>query len=129
MARPTSFLRSMLLVDLVATIASALLLLIGAGAVDGVLGVSAPILRGAGLVLVPFGALQAWLVSRDEPPAGAVTALIAGNVVWAVASVAVLFGLLAPTAIGYGFVLVQAAGVAALAELQTVGLRRARAAA
>jgi hypothetical protein len=130
MARATRFLRTLLLVDLVATVGSALLLLVGAGALDGVLGLSSTMLRGAGVALVPFAALQAWLVTRDEPPAAGVTALIAGNALWAVGSLGLLFGLpLATTAIGTGFVVAQAAAVGALAELQTVGLRRVRAAA
>jgi uncharacterized membrane protein required for colicin V production len=128
MPRTASFLRTLLLVDLVATVGFALALLLGAGALDQLLGASTGLLRGIGLALVPFAALQAYLVSRDQPPARAVTALIAGNALWAVASIAALIGLpLALTAVGTGFVIAQAVAVGALAELQTVGLRRARA--
>jgi hypothetical protein len=128
MPRTASFLRTLLLVDLVATVGFALALLLGAGALDELLGASTGLLRGIGLALVPFAALQAYLVSRDQPPARAVTALIAGNALWAVASIAALIGLpLALTAVGTGFVIAQAVAVGALAELQTVGLRRARA--
>jgi hypothetical protein len=130
MPRTASFLRTLLLVDLVATVGFALALLLGAGALDELLGASTGLLRGIGLALVPFAALQAYLVSRDQPPARAVTALIAGNALWAVASIAALIGLpLALTAVGTGFVIAQAVAVGALAELQTVGLRRARVAA
>jgi hypothetical protein len=130
MPRTASFLRTLLLVDLVATIGFSLALLLGAGALDELLGASSALLRGIGLALVPFAALQAYLVSRDQPPARAVTALIAANALWAVASIGALVGLpLALTALGTGFVIAQALAVGAFAELQSVGLRRARAAA
>jgi hypothetical protein len=59
-------------------------------------------------------------------PRGAVLAVIAGNGAWVAASVLVLLaGVLRPSALGYAFVLGQAAAVAVLAEVEAVALRRA----
>ena len=127
MPRTASFLRTLLLVDLVATVGFALALLLGAGALDQLLGASTGLLRGIGLALVPFAALQAYLVSREQPPVTGVTMLIVGNALWVVASIVALIGLpIALTALGTAFVIAQAVAVAGIAELQTVGLRRAR---
>ena len=48
------------------------------------------------------------------------------NVVWAIDSVVLLFtGWVAPSLLGYAFVIGQAGVVAVLADLEYVGLRRA----
>jgi hypothetical protein len=60
----------------------------------------------------------------------AVWAIVLANASWAVESVlALVFGWLQPDALGQWFVMAQAAAVAVIAELQFIGLRRARAAA
>ena len=55
----------------------------------------------------------------------AVWAIIAYNVLWSVDSVVLLVsGYVAPTALGYAFVIFQAVVVAGFAALQIVGLRK-----
>lgn len=53
-------------------------------------------------------------------------AIIALNVLWVAGSIALLLGgQVAPTTLGYAFVIMQAVVVGVLAELQFIGLRRA----
>jgi hypothetical protein len=119
------FLRNALLLDAAATGATGLLLIGGAGLLEGLLGLPAGLMRSAGLVLIPFVAFVAWAGTRAPAPQGAVALIIAVNVLWVVASVCLLLsGLVAPTLLGYAFVLAQAVAVALFAELQYVGLKR-----
>jgi hypothetical protein len=68
--------------------------------------------------------------SRAAIAQPAVWAIIAANALWAAASALLLLsGWVAPTALGYAFVIGQAAVVALLGELQYVGVRRPVAAA
>jgi len=102
-------------------------LLMAAGAVplSAILGLPFALLLGAGLVLLPFAAFAAWVGRRDVIAARAVWAVIGLNLVWAADSVLLLIsGWVAPTGLGYGFVVFQALVVLAFAEAQFVGLRR-----
>jgi hypothetical protein len=128
MVASTSFLRRALLVDAVASGASAVLMMAGASFLESLLGLPAPLLRGAGLILVPFVAIVGWLASRERVAASAVWAVIAMNAAWVVGSVAVLASdRFDPSTLGFAFVTAQAGTVAAFAELQYVGLRKAEA--
>ena len=120
-----SFLRNALLLDAAASGATGLLLIAGAGFLDGLLGLPVALLREAGLILVPYVAFVVWVATRETISRGAVRTIVAANIVWALASAGLLVsGLVAPTALGYAFVIAQAAVVALLGELQYVGLRR-----
>ena len=122
---PTPFLRNVLLLDAAASGATAALLIAGAGLLDGLLGLPVALMREAGLILVPYVAFVAWVGTRETTVRGAVWAIVAANALWAVASVCLLVsGLVAPTMLGYAFVLAQAAVVALLGELQYAGLKR-----
>jgi hypothetical protein len=126
----SAFLRRALLVDALASGATGLLLIAGAGLLEGLLGLPAALLRGAGLVLVPYVAFVILTGTRASIPQAAVWAIIAANAAWAAASGLLLVsGWVAPTAPGYAFVIAQAVVVALLGELQYVGLRRPLAAA
>jgi hypothetical protein len=128
--RPSTFLRRALRLDAVASGATGLLLIAGASLVDGLLGLPAALLRGAGLVLVPYVAFVIWVGTHEAISRPAVWAVIAANALWAAASGLLLIsGWVAPTALGYAFVIGQAVVVALLGELQYVGLRRPLAAA
>ncbi|HVY42514.1 MAG TPA: hypothetical protein VG966_05745 [Hyphomicrobiaceae bacterium] len=123
--RPSTFLRHALLADAVASGATALLLIIGAGVLDGLLGLPVALMRGAGLILIPYVAFVAWLGTRERLTGSAVRAVIILNAIWAAASLLVLVGgAVAPTMLGYAFVVLQALVVALFGELQHVGLRR-----
>jgi hypothetical protein len=120
-----NLLRFALTIDAIASGASALLLLAGAGFLSGLLGLPQELLRIAGIVLVPFVALVGYLATREAPSAGAVWAVILINIAWVLGSVFVLVGgLTNPTMLGYAFVAAQAVAVLILADLQYFGLRR-----
>lgn len=120
-----TFLRRALLLDAVASGATGLLMIAGAGLVEGLLGLPASLLRGAGLVLVPYVAFVIYTGTRETISRPAVWAIIVANVLWAAASaLLVLSGWVAPTGLGYAFVIAQAVVVALLGELQYMGLRR-----
>jgi hypothetical protein len=119
------FLRRALLVDAAASGLTGALMLAGAGMLTDLLGLPAALLRGAGLVLVPYVAFVAIVAARAHISTAAVWAVIACNAVWTVASVAlVIDGFVTPTALGTVFVIGQAVAVAALGVLQYVALRR-----
>jgi hypothetical protein len=120
-----TFLRRALILDALASGATALLMIAGAGLVEGLLGLPAALLRGAGLVLVPYVAFVIYTGTRDAISRSAVWLIIVANVAWAAASALLLVsGWVSPTALGYAFVIAQAVVVALLGELQYMGLRR-----
>jgi hypothetical protein len=130
MLRLISNLRFALLADALASGATALLMIAGADLLAGLLGLPAGLMRTAGLVLVPYVALVAFIGTRPHISHGAVKAIVAMNIAWVLASVGLLAGgFVAPTALGYAFVIVQAVVVGVFAELQIIGLRRERVAA
>jgi CHASE2 domain-containing sensor protein len=76
-------------------------------------------------VLLPFAAFVGFVASRREPARIAVWVIIAMNIVWVVDSIVLLFtGWVAPSALGYAFVIAQAAVVLVLADLEYMGLKR-----
>lgn len=120
---PSLFLRRALLADAVASAATGLLMATGAGFLDSLLGLPTLLLREAGVLLLPYALLVGWLGTRASLPEAAVWAVIVGNVAWTAASLG-LFIVLAPTALGYAFVIGQALVVGLFAELQYIGLKR-----
>jgi hypothetical protein len=124
--RPNTFLRYALLADAIASGATGLLLIAGAGLLEGFLNIPLALSREAGLVLIPYVAFVAYVGTRETIARGAVWAVIAANAIWALASVALLAsGWIAPNLLGVIFIALQAAVVAVFGELQFVGLRRA----
>lgn len=127
---PSPLLRGLLLADAATSAGAGLLMLVGADMLSAPLGIPAALLHYAGLALLPFAAVVAWLATRSLLARGAVWAVVAVNAIWVVDSVLLLLsGWIAPTGLGYGFVIVQALAVAVFAELQIVALRRAKKAA
>ena len=123
--RSNTFLRYVLLADGLASGATGLLMIAGAGPLEGLLGLPSALTREAGLLLVPYVAFVAFLGTREMISRTAVQTAIAINVAWAVASIGLLLmDYVAPTALGYAFVVSQAAVVVVFAELQSIGLRR-----
>lgn len=121
-----NLLRAALLADAVVSGATGLLLAAGAGPLESLLGLPVALSRTAGLALLPFAILLAWLAMRDRPSRGLVLAVAIGNVLWALDSIVLLFtGWIAPTALGIAFIVFQAVVVAGFAEAQYLGLRRA----
>jgi hypothetical protein len=122
---PSSFLRLVLLADAAASGATGLLVLIGGDFLEGLLGIPAALLRAAGLILLPYVAFVVYVGTRESLARPAIWAIIVCNVSWTAASALLLMGpSIAPTALGYAFVIGQAAVVVLLAALQYLGLRR-----
>ncbi|MGB9365231.1 MAG: hypothetical protein WCE79_04375 [Xanthobacteraceae bacterium] len=125
MLRQITNLRFALLADAVASGATGLMMIAGADLLTGLLGLPAVLLGEAGLLLVPYVALVAFVGTRQAIPHGPVKAIIALNVAWVAGSIGLLMsGTVAPTALGYAFVILQAVVVGVFAELQFIGLRR-----
>jgi hypothetical protein len=126
--RQISFLRAALLIDAVASGLTAALLVAGANALRDWLGLPVVLMREAGVVLVFYVAFVVFVATRAQIAAGAVWAVIACNVLWTIASFAILkAGLVAPTTLGIVFVIGQALAVLALGALQLFALRRPQA--
>jgi hypothetical protein len=125
MHRSNLFLRYALLADAVASGMTGLMMIAGADLLTGLLGLPVALMRESGLLLIPYVALVAFVGTRDVIPLGAVKVIIAINVLWVLGSVGLLVGFVAPTILGYAFVIMQAVAVGVLAELQAIGLRRA----
>jgi hypothetical protein len=123
-SQSSPFLRNALLLDAAASGATGLLLIAGAGLLEGLLGLPVALMRGAGLVLMPYVAFVVWAGTRETIPAGAVWAIIVANAAWAIASVFLLMGTLTPTLLGTMFIIGQALVVALLGELQYVARKR-----
>lgn len=127
---PAKTLRRALVLDAFATGAMGLGLVAAAGRLSPLVGISEPLLRGAGIVLLPFTAALIYLYNQPRLSRRAAWVIVAANALWAVDSVLVLAARwIDPNALGVAFVLVQAAAVAALAWLEYRGLRLMRAAA
>jgi hypothetical protein len=120
-----NLLRTVLKLDAVATGAMGALIAAGAGVLDGPLGTSAPVLVGVGVFLVAFAAVVWVVATRPEISRPAVWTVIALNLVWVVESVVFATGD-ALTGVGTVLVVAQAAATVLFADLEFVGLRRAR---
>ena len=125
----STFLRRLLFADAVVSGVTGVLMSAAATPLATLLALPAPVVRYAGLALLPFAALVLHLAGRERVTRTGVLAVIGLNAAWVAASVLVLLtGWVAPNGLGVAFVLVQALAVAVLAELQYTGLRRAAAA-
>lgn len=104
--------------------------LVGALALLGLAGLLAPamnlpeaLLRGAGIVLLPWAACVGWCASRNPPARRAVLAVVVLNGVWVVDSLLLLAsGWVMPNSLGIAFMLAQAAAGGGIAILQALAL-------
>ncbi|MGI8932186.1 MAG: hypothetical protein ACR2FK_07400 [Sphingomicrobium sp.] len=124
----STFLRTVLKLDCASCLATAALLAPGAGTLSGPLGIPAALLGAAGLALIPIGLFIGRLGVRREGPASLVGLVIAGNLGWVAASLAVTAALPSILPLGAAFVIGQALVVLVLAMLEWRGLRQGRAA-
>jgi len=116
-------LRTALRLDAGATAALGVVLLPLAGPAEGLLGVPASLSVAAGLGLLAWAVVVAWVATR--PSRTLVIDVVAGNALWGVASL--LYAILARgslTGLGTAFVAAQAAAVLVLLEVQILGVRR-----
>jgi hypothetical protein len=91
------------------------------------LGMTAGGLRGSGAFLVGYALGLVLLAARPVIPRTGVWVVVVGNSLWVLGSIgAVVAGRDTLTTLGVAVVLTQAAAVAVFADLQWLGLRRAR---
>lgn len=125
--QPSSLLRYALIGDALASGATGLLMAAGAGFLTSLLNLPEELLRYAGVFLLPYAVIVGYIGARPEVSKAAVWTIIAINALWTVESIGLLIGnWVAPTMLGYAFVIFQALVVLAFAEAQYLGLRHAR---
>ena len=125
MIQPSLLLRRALLGDAIFSGVSAVALSFGATMLAPWLSLPEALLRETGLFLIAYAVLVGWLGTRQAMPKVLVAIVIAGNVAWTLAGIALLFsGAVTPNLLGEAFVAAQAIATGALAELQYIGLRR-----
>jgi len=128
--RTSTFLRWTLLADAATCVATGLLMTLGPGQLEQFLGLPAGLLRYAGVSLLPFAAFLVYLAKRENLSTQEVWTAIVSNTIWTAATLLLLMtGQVAPTELGYTFVIAQALGVAAFAGLEYFGLRKSATAA
>jgi CHASE2 domain-containing sensor protein len=114
-----------LVADAATSGAAGLLMALDAEFLADLLRVPASLLFYAGLILLPWAALVAWLATRETLPRAGVWAVIGGNALWAADSVLLLLtGWIEPNGMGLAVVIVQAVAVIVFAERQYSGLRK-----
>ena len=123
----TLFLRRVLALDSLSCLGMGLLMGLGAATLAPLFGLPEPLVRIAGLALLPLAAFLFWLASRPSPPQALVWIVILGNLGWTAESFATI-AQQQPTPLGTAFVAAQALAVLGLAGLEYVGLRKAAAA-
>jgi hypothetical protein len=125
MIHPSLFLRRALLADAIFSGAGAVGFTLGAVVFASLLNLPEALLRETGLFLIAYAILVGWLGTRQSMPKALVAIVVAGNIAWTVASIALLFsGLVAPNLFGEAVVVAQAIATGVFAELQYMGLRR-----
>jgi hypothetical protein len=120
-------LRFALRLDAAGSGALGLLGLAAAGPLADPLGTTADALRGTGAFLAGYALVLVLLAARPLIPRAAAWTVVLGNTVWVLGSIgAAVAGRDSFTALGVAVVLAQATAVAVFADLQWLGLRRAR---
>lgn len=119
------FLRRVLLADALISGTSGLMMLMFAHSLHELLGVPVELLRYSGISLLPFAALLIYLATRKHLARQIVWVIIACNALWAIDSLVLLLtNWVAPTQLGYAFIIAQALIVGLFAEAQYWGLKR-----
>lgn len=123
------FLRPVLYFDAATCLLMAALLLIGGSGLGALLGLPAGLLTASALILIGFAAAVVAVASRPVLHRRGVWAIAVVNILWAIDSLLILaLGWVEPNGLGLAFVIVQAVAVLVIAEIQIIGLKRARAA-
>lgn len=129
MINPSLLLRRALQLDTLATGAMAVLLTFGAGYLASFLNLPEAFLRFSGVALIGWTAIVGFLAIRETMSKAIVWAVIAGNAVWTIDSLALLAtNWIAPNTLGIAFIVMQAIAVGLFAELQYMGLRKSESA-
>jgi hypothetical protein len=122
---PSSLLRRALLADAILTSIAGIVLVLAARPLGVFLDLPVQMLQFAGLIFIPFGAFAGWIGTRPRVHRPLVFVVIVVNALWGVDSVLMLLTRwVETTPIGEIFVIGQAVIVAAIAEIEFIGLRR-----
>lgn len=125
MIAQSTFLRRVMAFDTVTCLGAGALLAFGGATLENVTGLPTAISQPAGVFLFAWAALVAAIGLRQNVNGGLVWLVIVGNAIWTLESLMMLaLGWVEPTQIGVAFVVAQALGVAGIAQLQYMGLRR-----
>jgi hypothetical protein len=128
MINPSLLLRRAIQIDAIVSGAMALLLTFAAGMLAPLLRLPEALLLESGLFLIAYAALVGWLGTRMAMLKALVLIIIAGNALWTLGSIGLLFsGVVTPNLLGQIFVAAQAITVGVFAELQCIGLRKSNA--
>lgn len=121
---PRDVLRQALVVDATMTSLNGLAYLVGAEAIDGLLGVDVGWLRGAGGFLLAFGLAVGALARRPRLPDAAVWTVVVINAVWGLDGLLVAaIGWGSPSAVGTAWIIAQALVVGSFAGWQATAVR------
>ena len=122
---PSALLRRALLADATLTSVAGIFLVLAARPLGVFLSLPATMLQIAGLIFIPFGAFEGWLGTRPRVHRSLVFVVIVLNALWAVDSVLLLVTRwVETTSLGELFVIGHAVIIAAIAEVEFIGLRR-----
>ena len=122
---PARFLRNVLRLDALSCLACGAVQVSITAPLSRWMGFQEGLVGGTGEFLLAYGAAVALLSALRAVPRPLIWLLVAGNLGWAAACAALLVSRYpAASAAGVGYVLMQAAVVAVLAELQILALRR-----
>lgn len=120
-------LRRVLAFDAISGVGTGLLQLMASGPLSQWLGLPEPLLRASGIGIFAFVALAAWLAMQRTPLRAGLAVLVIGNFAWAIGCLwLALGGASGASSLGVAYLMVQVVVVAALAELQWMGLRQGR---
>ncbi len=121
-----STLRRLLALDAATCAAMGVALMTAAGPVAAAPALPEPLLFLAGAVVMPIAAFMALVALREQVPAVGALLVVAGNALWAAASLGIIVaGLVVPNALGLALVIAQALAVTVLAGLEYRALRLA----
>lgn len=121
----TRFLRLALTADAAASGAMGLAFAAAPAAIGTQTALPAGLMQAAGLFLLVYAAVLAWLATRGAVRRAMLWLLVAGNLIWAVACAGLpLLGLVVPNGWGIALLAAQAVAVAIFAELYIIALRR-----
>jgi len=121
------FLRNVLFVDAASCVATGALQLAFTNSLADLLNLPPALLLATGWFLLAYAAVVAAVATREPVPRAFVWIFVAGNFAWAAGCAGLLVAHpVAPTLLGEAWIVLQAITVVVLAELQWMGLRRAR---
>ena len=122
----TRFLKLVLAADALSCLGMGAALAAASAPLSALFGLSEGLLFGAGAALLPIGLFILAVALRKTVAPLFVHAIVAGNVLWVVASAVLAANAAEATAIGTAFVLAQALAVAALTLLEAAGTSRSQ---